>query len=114
MGITTREFSEAQHAAFSKVYGPKQQRKRLRERARNAGMSAAAAAENIKKLCQRKKMPDGTPAWDAIKAHIEHYRREAEATAPSEDAMSLEEQIATLEGLFSRSQRLGVRSGRIS
>lgn len=77
-GITTSGFSKVQYAVFSEVYGPKMELKRLREQARKAGMSPHAAAENVKKLSQRKLTSDGTPDFEAISAHIARRKKKAE------------------------------------
>ena len=86
-GITTEGLSETEWTALQREYEPKQQRKRPWERGKACGMSD----EGFKKLCQRKKKPDGTPDWESIEAHITHREKKAEAMAPSEATLSLEE-----------------------
>lgn len=97
-GIITRGFSEVQYADFSKVYGPKMELKRLREQARKAGRSPHAAAEDVKKLSQRKLTSDGRPDFEAINAHIARRRKKAEACSSLKDRRTvLKNHIAELQ-----------------
>ena len=91
-GIVAEGLSEKQLATFRQAQAEKQKRECLRNQGKKLGMSADA----IKKLFLRKKKPDGTPDWEAIEAHINRRG----SNAATEDAVSLEEQIATLEALL--------------
>jgi hypothetical protein len=75
------------------VAEPKRRRAKLRKEGKTRGMSD----DNLKKLFQRKTMPDGTPDFEAIEAHINGHDKEAEAMTSSTDVMSLEAQIVACE-----------------
>ena len=75
------------------VAEPKRRRAELRKEGKTRGMSD----DNLKKLFQRKKRPDGTPDFDAIEAYIKRHDKEAEAIASAADARSLEAQIVAWE-----------------
>ena len=75
------------------VAEPKCRRAKLRKEGKTRGLSD----DNLKKLFQRKKRPDGTPDFEAIEKHIKRHDKVAEAMAASEDALSLEAQIVAWE-----------------
>jgi hypothetical protein len=75
------------------IVQPKHRRAQLFAEGKKRGMSK----DNLKKLFQRKKNPDGTPDFEAIEARINRPNRVTETTMVSEDAMSLEAQRVAWE-----------------
>ena len=62
--------------------------------------SPGMTADNLKKLYQRYRKPDGTPDLDAIEAHAARLSCKAKAQEPSEDTLSLEEKVAACDELL--------------
>lgn len=75
------------------VAQPKHRRAELFEEGRKRGLSD----DNMKKLFQRKKKPDGTPDDEAIEAHIKRHDKETKSMASTMDVLSLEVQRVAWE-----------------
>jgi hypothetical protein len=99
-GITRKGCSETELVAIRQEYAPKKERKRRWEKGKACGMSD----DSLKKLFQRKKKPDGTPDLEAIDAHIKRREKKAEETAPSENTISIEDQIAEWEARLAEAE----------
>jgi hypothetical protein len=99
-GITRKGCSETELVAIRQEYALKKERKRIWERGKACGMSD----DSLKKLFQRKKKLDGTSDLEAIEAHIKRREKKAEETAPSENTISIEDQIAEWEARLAEAE----------
>ena len=102
-GITRQGLSESKLVGFRQEREPKRQREQLRRK----GLALRMDKETVRKAIQRGKQKGLPPK--AIEATLERNaakqkHREAEAAAPSEDAMSLEHQIAEWEARLAEAE----------